>query len=267
MPLETFTVQPRPAPAPAPAFSQELTAGTLISRTLSVWWKNMFRFAGVTLVLFVPMILVALGLGVGAAVTAGRGPAGSGPPVAMIVTIVAIAVPLLGIALVAQMGALTYGAVQHLAGRPVRFGVMLSVGFGRLLPLIGGAIIAGVLTFLGAIALVIPGIIIGCALATTMPVVVTERLGPIAAIRRSWELTRGYRGTIFLAGLALSLISFLINVGGSLVGLIPILGQIVSLVLQILTVSLGTVMPAVAYHDLRARKEGTSTDELAKVFE
>lgn len=266
MPLDTFAVQPSAPPAPAPAFAQQLTAGSLISRSLSVWWNNILRFAGITLILFVPVVLIAGGLGVGLALSAHRG-AASGPPAAAMIAIMAIAVPLIVVAVVAQMGALTYGAVQHLAGRPVRFGVMLSVGFGRLLPLIGAGIVATFLVLLGTMALIIPGIIIGCGLTATVAVVVAERLGPIDAIRRSWELTRGYRGTLFLAGLGLGVISFLINLVGNLLGLVPVLGQLAAIALQILTMSLSTVWPAVAYHDLRTLKEGASTDELAKVFE
>jgi hypothetical protein len=149
----------------------------------------------------------------------------------------------------------------------VRFGVMLSVGFGRLLPLVGAGIIAGFLILLGTAALIVPGIVIGCALIATVPVVVAERLGPIEAIRRSWSLTRGHRGAIFLAGLGISLISFGINVVGTMLERIPVLGIIASLVLHVLTASLGTVMPAVAYHDIRTRKEGTPAEELARVFE
>lgn len=268
MPLETFAVQPPspPAPAPAPAFARELTAGSLISRSLSVWWSNILRFAGIALVLFVPVFLVAGGLGVGLALGVSRR-AASGPPAWLTIAILAIAVPLVVVAVVAQMGALTYGAVQHLAGRPVRFGVMLSVGFGRLLPLIGAGIIATFLVLLGGLALIIPGIIIGCGLTVTVAVVVAERLGPMDAVKRSWELTRGYRGTLFLAGLGLGVISFLVNLLGNLLGLIPVLGFLAALALQILTMSLGTVWPAVAYHDLRTLKEGASTEELARVFE
>ncbi len=266
MPLETLAVQPPAPPAPAPAFAQQLTAGSLISLSLSVWWNNILRFAGIALILFVPVVLIAGGLGVGVALSARRASAGA-PPVGAIVAIVAIAVPLIVVAVVAQMGALTYGAVQHLAGRPVRFGVMLSVGFGRLLPLIGAGIIATFLVLLGTMALVIPGIIIGLGLSATVAVVVAERLGPIDAIKRSWELTRGYRGTIFLAGFGIGVISLLINLVGNLLGLVPVLGQLAAMALQILTMSLSTVFPAVAYHGLRRLKEGASTDELARVFE
>jgi hypothetical protein len=37
--------------------------------------------------------------------------------------------------------------------------------------------------------------------------------------------------------------------------------------LQLVLMSLPVLLPAVAYHDLRAAKEGTAAEELARVFE
>jgi len=267
MPLEKSAAPPPPITG-APAFEQDLSAGSLVSRSLSLWWKNIWRFAGISAIVFVPVVLVAGGLGVGFAL--GHGPVPTGAPAAQrgpILSLLAVVVPLLIVAGVVQMGALTYGAVQHLGGRPVRFGAMLSAGFGRLLPLIGAGIVTALLVWVGFLLLVVPGIIIACGLAATIPAVVAERKGPIEALRRSWGLTRGYRGKIFLAGLVLLLIQIGLNLVSNLFSLVPILGVLAALFVQVLTMSLSTVLPAVAYHDLRTKKEGASTEELAKVFE
>jgi len=86
-------------------------------------------------------------------------------------------------------------------------------------------------------------------------------------MKRSWALTGGFKGTYFLAAVVLGLITLAINFATSLLGLIPILGQIAAPLIQLLFMSLSTILPAVAYHDLRTQKEGTPTAELAKVFE
>jgi len=264
MPLERSAASPLPSPT-TPAFGQELSAGSLLSRSLSVWWKNLWRFAGISAIVFVPVVLLAGGLGVG--LLRANGVAQAGAPRGPIIALIAIVIPLLIVAGVVQMGGLTYGAVQHLSGRTVQFGAMLSAGFGRLLPLIAAGVVMAVLVWVGLLLLVVPGIFIACALAATIPVVVAERKGPIDAIKRSWGLTRGHRGKIFLAGLVLLLIQLGVNLVSNVLPLIPILGSLAALLVQVLTMSLSTVLPAVAYHDLRTTKEGASTDELAKVFE
>lgn len=252
--------------AAAPAATQELTAGSLISRTLSTWWSNVLKFGGFTAVLFVPVVLIFVVLGLGAAFGM-RGGEDAAPAVGAFMGMFAIGMPLMVVALVVQMGGLTYGAVQHLANRPVQFGSMFSVGFRRLLPLIGAGIVASILITIGMMLLIVPGIILACGLAATVAVVVAEDLGPIDALKRSWELTRGYRMTIFLATLAIGLLSFVVQMVAALLQVIPVLGTIVYFVIYVLVLPLGTLVPAVAYHDLREVKEGASTEDLAKVFE
>jgi hypothetical protein len=56
------------------------------------------------------------------------------------------------------------------------------------------------LVILGFIALIIPGIIIGCRLAFVSYLVMDKKLDPIEAVEQSWKLTRGHGWTIFLMG-------------------------------------------------------------------
>lgn len=56
------------------------------------------------------------------------------------------------------------------------------------------------LVILGCIALIIPGIIIGCRLAFVSYLVMDKKLDPIEAVEQSWKLTRGHGWTIFLMG-------------------------------------------------------------------
>ena len=58
----------------------------------------------------------------------------------------------------------------------------------------------------GACLLLVPGIIIGCALFAALPACVYENLPPLAAMKRSWRLTNGYRMDIFLAMLRMFII-------------------------------------------------------------
>jgi len=163
-------------------------------------------------------------------------------------------------------GALIYGVLRQLRGEPAGVGDCLRVGVVRLLPTIGVAILAGLLSALGTIALIIPGIYLACMYWVVVPVAVVERPGVIASLKRSAQLTNGAKWSIFVILLVLivaqNATQAVINIalGESAVG------TLVSLAPTILFGMLGAVACAVAYHDLRVAKEGVGIDELVSVF-
>jgi|JI8StandDraft_1071087.scaffolds.fasta_scaffold89760_2 uncharacterized membrane protein len=59
-------------------------------------------------------------------------------------------------------------------------------------------ILTCILMVLGLIALIIPGIIIGAALSLAQYIVVDTNMGPIDALKKSWEVTKGNRGRLIL---------------------------------------------------------------------
>jgi hypothetical protein len=262
-PQQPAAAQPQTAYPVAPT-APEVTVGSLLSRTFGVWSRSLWRFFGFTLVLLIPVFLLAA---LGGVLVASRAAAGEIPRPGAMAAVFAVLVPLMVVVSAVQMGGLTHGGVRGLAGQPVRIGGMFSSGFGRILPLVGAMIVVGVCVMLGLVLLIVPGVILACGFSTVFAVVVAERKGPLEAMARSWELTRGHRGTYFLAVLVMLLVLLGVGLVAGALNLIPILGQLVGLFVQILFGSLGTLLPAVAYHDLRVLKEGTPTEELARVFE
>ena len=276
MTLPTYPVAqsgalPTTPPPTVPATAQQVSVGRLVSRSFSVWWSNLLKFGALTLLVIVPAIALVAGVAY-ASVAAARGgdgglAAGVSGPVLMTIAVF----PVMLAAMVVQMGALTYGAVQHLAGRPVRFGPMLAAGFRRAIPLIGVGVVACAMVMTGFVLLVVPGIVVGCALGVAIPAVVVEKIGPLAAIRRSFGLTRGHRLTFFAASFVLGMVVSAANMAMQLgVVLFGELGAVAALfggVLYLLLAALPMLLPAVAYHELRAAKEGIVTEELVKVFE
>jgi len=71
-------------------------------------------------------------------------------------------------------------------------------------------LISAALIMLGIVALVVPGIIIGCRLAFVGYLVMDKKLDPIMAVEESWKMTRGYGWTIFL----MAIVSFFICIAG-----------------------------------------------------
>ena len=67
------------------------------------------------------------------------------------------------------------------------------------------AVLASALTFviigIGFMFLIVPGIILACKLAFVPYLVVDRRMDAVEAIKKSWKMTAGYAGTVFIIGL------------------------------------------------------------------
>ncbi len=172
-----------------------------------------------------------------------------------------------------EVGAITHGVINDLAGRRVSLGAMIAAGARRAVPLLVAGVLAYLLVFLGTILLVVPGIWLACALAVVMPAVVVERPGVVGAIRRSFALTKGKRFSVFVVFLLLVLVVMGAAVLGSVLlptltaSIAPAIGTVVGALLNVVFGTLFWVAPGVVYHDLRVAKEGVATAQLAAVFE
>ena len=85
---------------------------------------------------------------------------------------------------------------------------------------IGASLLTGLCEGIGFVLLIVPGIIISIRLSFVPFLVVDEGYGVTAAMRESWQRTRGYSWTIF----GMALLSFVVSVVGVillLVGIIP----------------------------------------------
>jgi hypothetical protein len=128
----------------------------------------------------------------------------------------------------------------------------------------------------GLILLIVPGVIAVLALWVAIPVCIVERLGVVASIRRSLELTRGQRGQLFLMLIVIWLLvvvfpAFLIGVAAKLIDPLVAAG---SFNLGHLSFGLKSAYGnliyasayACAYVELRSLKEGVGADSVARVF-
>lgn len=268
--------EPPPAPAPlAVGAERHFTVGNLLSRSFSIWWGNLGKFSLLALAVYVPMIALGFGLGVGDLFFHAPGTqvdparfssAMGGFAVVWVVT--------MGLVLV-QMAALTYGAIQSLAGLPVRLPDLLRAGLRRAPVVLGVGLVCYLAFVFGLLLLIVPGLIVLTAVSVSIPVAVVERNGVFGAVRRSFRLTKGRRLAIFAAFLVFfavfSGMSMAVNLVFPLVATplgdaAAIVGAVLSVVVNLAFGSLPAIGPAVAYHDLRAEKEGVDTATLVKVF-
>ncbi|HET6438288.1 MAG TPA: hypothetical protein VFG59_09520 [Anaeromyxobacter sp.] len=226
-----------------PSPTGALTAGRLLWRTLRVWARHAHAFTAVAIVVELP--LAALELRAGSFDDPGRE------------ALFLIFAWFLG---TLASGALSFGVLESLAGRRPRVGSMLGTAAARLWPIFAAAALYALTVLVGLFALLIPGVLALLAGYLAVPAVVAEpRLGPDAALRRSWSLTAGHRIVLLVVVAALLALDLLVGVAAE--KLLPGFG-----LPQPVTVGITTVLDAavngltgccaaVAYHELRIRKD------------
>lgn len=173
--------------------------------------------------------------------------------------------------------ALTQGVVNNLRGLSTSFGDCLSSGLRYFLPAVGIGLSIGLCVMFGLVFFIVPGVILSLGWCVSVPVLVTEGRGVFASIGRSWQLTSGYKGSIFLLGLILVALSFALNMVGqgiaaSFMGLgFSTYYLILLVVVAPLLTSIGSIFGAAGaasvYYELRQVKEGVGAESLAAVFE
>jgi uncharacterized membrane protein len=74
-------------------------------------------------------------------------------------------------------------------------------GFSKYPKIVLANLLTMLLVFLGLVLLIIPGIIVICRIAFVPYIVMDQGLGPVAAVEKSWKMTKGHGWTIFGMGL------------------------------------------------------------------
>lgn len=248
--------------------------GNVLGTGFRVWLRNLIPFLLITGLFHAPPWLWAL-----SAVHGSDGTSESLLHAAQVVQWASYLNLPLGVFVTAT---LTYGVVMELHGQRASIGACIATGFARFLPALGVGILTCLCVGVASIALVIPGIIVLCMLYVSTPVSVVERPGMMASLNRSSELTKGHRWEIFCIVFLLALLAFAVAfVTGmfsatllrprelTLESLPALLSKHVYFTYahQVMTGSLTAVISAVVYVFLRAEKDGTSTAELAAIFD
>jgi hypothetical protein len=238
--------------------------GEVLSQTFRITFANILPFAflvGVILTPQLPLMFLQEPLA--------ETPDQVDPALALFYTLLVMLGTFLSIILVyVANGAIAYGVFQNLTGKATTLGDCVRIGFRRMLPIIGVAIVTGLLVFLGSMALVIPGIILYVMFVAAVPAAVIERLGVGEALGRSRELTRGYRWEVFGVVLLVGLINgaIMLAVMGLSFALPPAVGIVVNWLVQIFYTVLQATVMGVVYYELRSIKEPFDEDEIAAVF-
>ena len=221
------------------------------------------------------------------------------------------------------MGTLMYASVEHMAGRQVTVGEAISRGLSAAPSVIGVAFLVAILEFFamvpGMVALM--GGTVGMAVAMgssggpeiglicccipvglplvlapvfyltilffiAIPAAVVEKIDPITAMKRSVNLTKGHRMTIFLTLLVVILcFVLLVLIAGCCVGgmgastmdlqtmtaqepsiFVQILGFVINLFVSTLRIMVLSALAAVIYARIRGLRDNVDAAALAQVF-
>jgi len=231
--------------------------GDAFGRTFDVFGRKVPQYFILTLIAQIPMILLAL------AITQFR----SDPTVLMVLGVGAVILSI--ICTTVAQAVIIYGVFQDMRGKTSSIGESLEIGLRRFLPMVGVALCTGLLISVGAVLLVVPGLMLACRYYVAMPACITENEGVFASMARSAGLTKGYRWQIFGVFLLVTVATVL---GGMVIGFVaanfgPIVLQIASTVWQVLAGAFGAVVAAIVYYNLRVVKEGVDIDRIAQVFD
>jgi hypothetical protein len=224
--------------------------GSIISRSGALLSRHLLTFLIVSLIAYSPTVLI------GSLQSSGR-------QAAILASVLMMVLGTLGFAIV------LHAAFQDMRGQPVRLADSLNVALGRFWPLIGLALLFGFLVTLGLVLLIVPGLIVYTMWFVALPACVVERCGPRTSLRRSQELTKGYRWKLF----AFTLPIFVVNFGSSLIAswLGALAGPVVGIGGQWIWTGIWAAfcfsVITVTYCDLRVIKEGVDIDEIAAVFD
>jgi len=254
--------QPLP---PEPIFVPEpVTVGAIIGNTFRVLGKNIAAFMvisalvlmpGIAFVAFRLMSLISL--------------SDSSEMMAHVMVTLGIFSMLQLFLQIPAQSAMMYGVANQMSGRSTDLGESLRRGVSLILPVIGTSLVVMLAIMGGLILCVVPGIIAMIMLYVAIPVAVVENRGIGDNLRRSSELTEGYRVSILLAAIAIGVVVYIVQTivqqaaiaTGNTYAIV-----IASVSVSVVTMPIQATMSAVTYMLLRQNKDKINVSEIADVF-
>ena len=142
------------------------------------------------------------------------------------------------------------------------------VFFGTSIKRFSSVCIETALSAAGMMLCIIPGIIVAITLSVSVPVAVEEKPGVFASLRRSGELTKGYRDQIFGVFFVIGAINIALAFGFNMLAYVsPSASLVLNAIREVLNTGISATASAFIYYQLRSVKESLDLDELASVFD
>jgi serine/threonine protein kinase len=189
-------------PPTATAFASELRAsaegiGSLVRRAFALYSEHFTSFVRISFLAHLPAILIIL-LQFANDWAAPLLPKWANITFAAILSLALFVVSFLSASVITGMTVLIVAQLTIAPLRPVRLRELFGIFKKRLRAFLTTGILASALILVGFILLVIPGVILFVRYALYAPIVVLENLKNFAALRRSVELMRRARLSVFI---------------------------------------------------------------------
>jgi hypothetical protein len=264
---------------------KERSLGELLDAAFQIY-RNHFRvFVGVTLCVVVPSaVAVALVTwavtgsfdATAALAASAQGTPGSGSPPppdlaqtmrSGLASMLSLPIHLLGSVL--QDAVLTLTVADAYLGRPISVRSGFQRGFQSLWPLLGASLLKGLGVVFGILCFVIPGILLTLRWLFSTQAIIIEKSGGRASLTRSGELTRGDRWRLLLLVIVMAVIGMGLHfavqaIVPNTLESVPVIGQLLQYVPQIVVSPVSSALLTLAYFDLRVKKEGFDLERLAQ---
>jgi len=236
-----------------------LALGELLDKTFTLYRNNFALFFGISavagiFVLAINIAQLAVMPSAGGSATPAEIAAGAG--LVLLFTLVGLIAYLVAYAY--SLAATVYAVSDLHLGRPASIQSALLRAKGKLWKLIVLQILLGIATGIGFMLLIIPGILILCKYALSVPAAVLEDLTWRPATERSGVLTAGTWGRIFmiycLSFLLTYIAVFIFQLPLQLMGM-PVLSVVGNFLASTLVAPVATIALSLQYYDARVRKE------------
>ena len=253
----------------------EFSVGKVLRDTFSTYFGNIVTFTLLGILVYIPIAAItAAVIGVGTQsvlqqVDPVTNPAGFSSMVGTVLY-ASLGIGILTIIIGALINAgITFGAIETLSGRRFGFGALISRAFSAFLPIILATIVIGIISSIGFVLLIVPGIILLLMFSITIPVIIAERQSPLDAMSRSRSLTSGHRwailGGYIVCAIAMIVISYAVQLAAVFLG--PVIVLVASIFTNSINAAITGSFTAAVYVNLRMTKEGAGIEELAAVFD
>lgn len=251
-----------------------MSVGDILDRGLKLLLARLPTFYLINLLVFVPQILVQLGLpGLQQAQISPSGGLATGLAGGGMILVLLLTLILQPIGTAASLHVIA----QEFIGQRASLGDAFHFAFHRFGRLLGASLLAGLLIGLGSLLCLVPGIVFLIWYILVGQVVVVEGLKGDKALQRSKSLGVGFRGRIFGLWILFLLLGILLGtMAGLLERVLPstewvpstsgrtpvfhypqyVVNQLVTYAVNILVHSYSAVCFTLLYFDLRIRKEG-----------
>ncbi len=250
-----------------------LSLGELLDRTFFLYRRNFLLFIGIAAIPYLFVLAIVFFPGLFFYGLPGRAAVSSSAQIAgMIVGGILLFASAIAVfvAFLYSAGASVMAVSEIYAGRITTIRGAFRMVRGKAGAIFGVMVLSGLILMGGLLALVIPGLYLLCRIPVATAATLVEDVGPAEAIRRSFDLTRGFAGRaslIYLLAAALTYgVGLLFQIpwfilmamsGGQshLTILWTILGQVGNVLGGVLIAPVNAIAFTLFYYDLRVRKE------------